>query len=368
MTSLGAWLRLSLVTSLLLGLFGCDGGTTPPAGDAGPVPDAYVPPGVDASLDAAMTMSMNDAGSMGPTGPLVDPMCLDGMYRETLPDRSASLDDLIAGYSSANAEAFVQAVLERRYPHGWTLVREGRTGFIDCLMAFLSDRSSAQRVLGQMGTIVHECGHVYDLDLSMGGSNSYALRADLTMTASGGDTTARGGQTFARSLIRNDAYQAMRAPCPMGMFRGCDSYANIYLDGDPTDGTFDSGDQGFNLLIEEVVQYVNSLVVGYAFADARSAGSSVSDRDGMLTFLWYMTRYLRMARMEYPAAYAHLVSGDGGRWRQLILTVWGRAWLYLEATADIPGLGIDDDVLMPLATAPELVAEIELLRTAEGCP
>lgn len=332
-----------------------------------PTADAYVPPGVDASLDAPV-VTMTDAPSVGPTSPLVDPMCIDGMYRETLPDRSASLDDLVAGYSSANAEAFVQAILERRYPHGWTLVREGRMGFIDCLMTFLSDRSSADRVIQQMGTIVHECGHVYDLDLSSGPESVYAMRADLTMMAAGGDATERGGQTFARSLLTADAYQSMRPVCPMGMFRGCDSYADIYLDGSPTDGTFDSGDQGFSLLLEEVVQYVNSLVVGYAFADARAPGSAVSDRDGMLTFLWYMTRYLRLARTEHPSAYAHLATGDGGRWRRLILTVWGRAWLYLEATGDLPGLGIDDDALMPLATNAELVAEIEMLRTAEGCP
>ncbi len=360
--------RLALVLGSLLALLtvGCDGGTTAPA-DAGPLPDVYVPPGADASLDAAVAMNV-DAPTVGPMSPLVDPMCIDGMYRETLPDRSASIADLVASYSPTNAEAFVQGVLERRYPHGWTLVREGRTGFIDCLMVFLSDRSSAERVLQQMGTIVHECGHVYDLDLSTGANNVYSMRADLMLTASMGDATGRGGQTFARSLLQGDSYQPMRPACPMGMFRGCDSYANIYLDGSPTDGTFDSGDQGFNLLLEEVTQYVNSLVTGYALPDRFSGGSSVSDRDGMLTFLWYMTRYLRLARTEYPSAYAHIATGDGGRWRQLVLTLWGRAWLYLEATADLPGLGIEDDALMPLATAPELVEEIERLRTAEGCP
>ncbi len=346
----------SIVTLLSLVVVACDGGSSP-----GPLPDAYVPPGVDAALDAPV-VSMTDAPTVGPTSPLVDPMCIDGMYREALPDRSASLDDLIAGYSPANAEAFVQAILERRYPHGWTLVREGRMGFVDCLMAFLRDRSSADRVIQQMGVVVHECGHVYDDSLSRGSESAYAMRADLTMTASGGDATGRGGQTFARSLLTMDPYQSMRAACPMGTFgRGCDSYHDIYLTGT-------SGEQGFSVLLEEVVQYVNSLVVGYAFADARAPGSSVSDRDGMLTFLWYMTRYLRLARTEYPSAYAHLATGDGGNWRRLILTTWGRAWLYLEATADLPGLGIDDDALMPLATNAELVAEIEMLRTAEGCP
>lgn len=356
--------RLALLTlaSLGLGLAACDEGTAPIV-----MSDAYVTPGTDASLDAATTSTV-DAPSVGPVSPLVDPMCVDGMYRESLPDRSASIDDLVAGYSAANAEAFVQAVLERRYPHGWTLVREGREGFIDCLMTFLSDRSSASSVLRSLGTVVHECGHVYDLSISSGANSSYALRADLTMTAARGDTTTRGGVTFARSLIRADSYQAMRAPCTSGMFRGCDSYADTYLDGDPTDSNFESGDQGFNMLLEEVVQYSNSLALGYAFPDRFSSGQSVSDRDGMLTFLWYVTRYLRLARTEYPSAYAHLATGDDGRWRRLILTVWGRAWLYLEATEGLPGLGIDDDALLTLASAPELVAEIDLLRDAEGCP
>ncbi len=362
MTRFAAFTLPRLALGSILCLAGCDGDPMTMT-----MADAYVPPGVDASLDAPVVSTV-DAPSVGPTSPLVDPMCVDGMYRETLPDRSASIDDLVAGYSPANAEAFVQAVLERRYPHGWTLVREGREGFIDCLMTFLSNRGTAEGVLQDLGTVVHECGHVYDLGLSSGPNSVYAIRADLMMTAAGGDSAARGGSTFARSLIRNDSYQAMRPPCMPGQFRGCDGYADIYLDGDPTDAMFESGDQGFNLLMEEVVQYSNSLALGYAFPDRFSGGQSVSDRDGMLTFLWYVTRFLRLARTEYPSAYAHIATGDGGRWRRLVLTVWGRAWLYLEETEELPGLGIDDDALMPLATAPDLVAEIEMLRDAEGCP
>jgi hypothetical protein len=300
--------------------------------------------------------------------PLVDPMCLDGQYREALPNNSASLADLTAGFTSAGTDMFVQDVLTRRYPFGWTLVDAGRGGRINCLMAFVNDRSSASAVIGQLGTAVHECGHFADLDAASGSTNVYFVRSDLTMMGAQGDSTARRGQTFARSLIRNDSYQAARPVCPMGSSGPrCDFYATIYLNGDPTDGNFESGDQGFNLLLEEVLQYSNSLAVGYAYADQRRAGSSVSDRDGMLTFLWYVERYLHMARLEYPMAYEHLVNGDGGRWRQLILTIWGRAWLYLEATESLPGLGIEDDMLMPLVMTPELLDEIERLRTAQGC-
>ena len=290
--------------------------------DTGPGADVYVPPGTDARLDASTTMSTEDAPSTGPTSPLVDPMCIDGMYRETLPNNSASLADLQGAFTTAGTDMFVQDVLTRRYPFGWSLVDEGRGGFINCLMTFVRDRSSASAVMGDLGTAVHECGHVTDLDRSMGATNVYLIRQDLTMMGARGDSTMRGGATFARSLIRGDSFQAARPVCPMGTSGPrCDFYADTYLDGDPTDGNFESGDQGFNLLLEEVLQYSNSLAVGYAYADQRSAGRSVSDRDGMLTFLWYTERYLRMARLEYPDAYEHLVNGDAGRWRQLILTI-----------------------------------------------
>ncbi|MFN7698572.1 MAG: hypothetical protein ACK5U8_11785, partial [Deltaproteobacteria bacterium] len=127
--------RALLLVSLLAS--GCEESTAP--SDAGAGPDAHAPPGVDAARPGDP-----DAPTVGPSSPLVDPMCLDGMYREALPDRSASLDDLVAAYSPAGAEAFVQGVRERRYPHGWTRVRDGRGGFSDWRMTFLCDRSSAE--------------------------------------------------------------------------------------------------------------------------------------------------------------------------------------------------------------------------------
>jgi len=48
--------------------------------------------------------------------------------------------------------------------------------------------------------------------------------------------------------------------------------------------------------------------------------------------------------------------------------VWGRAWLYLDLTADVAALGLDDDFIEELVLAPDLVEEIARLRTAHGCP
>lgn len=309
---------------------GTDGGVLPgsdaPRAD---VPGADVP-GVDAPFVPS------DGGTM-PMGALVDPACTDGMYREELPDRSASLDDIVAGFSSAGARSFVDEATRRRYPLGSRFLAEGRFGGSSCVDLFFSDRSSADAAFSQLSTLVHECGHAVDGALSGFSSNTYVVATGLELTCPMGDTTSRGGVTFARSRIRGDAYQPSRPPCPPGSFSGCDFYANTYLDGNPDDGTFEGGDQGFNMLFEELVQYVNSLATDYAIGDylART-GRSVSDRDGLLTFMWYVERYLRMARLDYPSAYAQLTSPC---WRDAILTVWGRAVLYLEATDGMGEIG-----------------------------
>ncbi len=346
MRSVGA---LSCGVAMLLAIAGCDGGGSMAS------PDARVTPGGDGGVP------MRDGGPL-PMSPLVDPECTDGMYAETLPDPSASLADLEAAYDGSAARAFVEAVLGRRYPTGRLLVVNGidpRIG--DCVTRFLRDSSTPAAVYGDMSTVVHECGHFYDLRESTGAAHVYVINdAPLRLTCSGGDASDRGGRTFARSRIRDDAYQALRGDR--------DFYARVYLDGDPDDATFDGGDQGFDSVLEETLQYVNSLATSYAFTGELMTGGRSSQRDGILTFLWYVMRYLRLARTSFPTAYQHLLEGDGGCWRNAILTVWGRAWLYLETTRGMRHLGIDDAELEGLVMDAELLSEIQRLRDAAGCP
>ena len=173
-----------------------------------------------------------------------------------------------------------------------------------------------------------------------------------------------GFQTFARSLIRNDQFSTKHPPCAGGGGMGCDSYANVYLDGDPDNADFEGGDQGLDSVLEEVTQYVNSLATGYAFNDYYGMWST-SERDGILNFLWYLQRYIYLARTEYPNV--HQTIKTDKCWRDAILTIWGRAWLYLEATKNISQLGIDDDKLEGLVKDPTLLNEIQILRDAAGC-
>jgi hypothetical protein len=347
-----AFAPVALLVALVLVGCGGDGrprGVLPPA-DAGPGSDAG--PGVDGGPGP------------GPVGP-IDPACTDGLYRETLPNPAAGIDDVAF---TGDVPAFVDTVLTRRYPFGLALVEGGRTNTSyggDCSVIFAGSPADAAALFESLATITHECGHLWDGQLSSGSTNVYEVNADLTLTASNGDTTARGGETFARSLIRGDAYQASRPACAAGSYVGCDSYANTYLDGDPTNSTFEGGDQGFNMLFDEVVQYVNSLATEYAFSDRRTSGYSTSARDGILTFLWYLERYLHMARLDYPSAYARIA--NDALWRDAILTLWGRAWLYLGLTQDDPSLGIDDDAIKALVMDATLLDELERLRTLAGC-
>ena len=168
-------------------------------------------------------------------------------------------------------------------------------------------------------------------------------------------------RTFARSAISTDAYAIEWRQCAPGETRGCDSYAGIYLSGS-------SGNQGLNMLVEELVQYIHGLATAYAVDGDRGPkfrNSASSERDGVLTFLWYTQRYLRLARVNHPKTHAKLLANSC--WRGLLLDIWGQAWLYLTQTANKKSLGIDDEQLEPLVRNPELLSEIQGLRNAEGC-
>lgn len=294
------------------------------------------------------------------------PGCAGDSYSETAITPKTSLSGL--KFSKDTANDYLLAALEKRYPLGKEIVEGGLDSSLaqsqgNCIDRFLSDKSSAATVLRQASTVVHECGHFYDIGESKGSAAAYVIRDDLKFSCKSGDTTDRGGKTFARSLIRKDDYYAKRKACPSGTASaGCDSYAEVYLNGSPTDSTFDSGDQGYSFVLEEAAQYVNSLATALAFQD-QITNMKVSERDGILTFLWYIERYLAMAKESYPDAY-ELLSTDEC-WRQATLTVWDRGWYYLGETKGMSNLGFDDAAIEKLVNDSKLTAEIDALRDLE---
>ncbi len=346
-----------LLGLLALGLLGC-GSAVAGTGCASEVRDGFDDSDPNGSGDGS-------GSSGGPSANPEQPGCAQDEYTEPLPTK-ASLADL--SFSRATANDYLLDALELRFPLGKAIVEGGLSSSLaqtqgNCIDRFLSDRSSADAVLRQATTVVHECGHFYDLGEASGKSSAFVIRPELTFTCKAGDTTSRGGKTFARSLIKSDGHYAKRKACASGTAgKDCDMYAPIYLDGNATDSKFDSGDQGYNSVLEEAAQYVNSLATALAFQDAYS-GSRASERDGILTFLWYIERYLAMARTEYPEAYG-LLSEDAC-WRQATLSVWDRGWFYLRETKGMTNLGINDAAIEALVSDPELTAEIDALRNLE---
>ncbi|MBM64792.1 MAG: hypothetical protein CMH55_00995 [Myxococcales bacterium] len=339
------------------GVRGASGGQ-----DAGPTSGAS-DAGSSSRVDAGGGAQGPDAGGTQPSSPLVDSDCLDGQYRETMVDPDAEIADLVGNFSSPDFMIYIEEVLNRRYPLGWHIIDRGlREGAAigHCIDFFMRDRSSAERVNSQLSTAVHECGHFLNMSLN---DDAFVIRRDLQITCQDGDSTDRFGRTFARSRINDDDYSRLRPPCQGNRSPDCDSYADIYLDGDPDNDDFEGGDQGFNMLAEEVVQYINSLATSYAIYD--QSRYSTSARDGILTHLWWIQRYLAHARDRYPAAHQFILGNDC--YRRLILTIWGRAWLYLEATEEISQLTINGGEIETLVLDPNLLAEIEAVREAHGC-
>lgn len=346
---------LSVVVAASL-LFAC--GTSPESRKG------FDDPAGEAAADPSDPGAGDTPGSGGTTPDPSKPGCAQGAYTEALPTK-ASLSGLT--FSTAQANAYLLGALGKRYPLGKEIVEGGLSSDLaqsqgNCIDRFLDDKSSAEAVLRQAPTVVHECGHFFDLGEGSGSTSGYVVRPDLRFTCKMGDTTSRGGKTFARSLLKTDAYYNKRKACGGQVKQGCDFYADVYLDGSASDAAFQSGDQGYNSVLEEANQYVNSLATALAFEETYQ-GSKASERDGILTFLWYIERYLKMAREEYPEAYA-LISDDPC-WRQATLSVWDRGWFYLDATKSSSSLGMDDAAITTLAKESSLTSEIDALRKLE---
>jgi len=131
-----------------------------------------------------------------------------------------------------------------------------------------------------------------------------------------------------------------------------DTYDEVYLTGQ-------SGAQGFNTLLDEYVQYSHSLAARYCTRDGLRAGTRISARDGILTLMYYVELYLKIARTQHPDDYAEIV-GDPGH-VELIRTVWARAEFWLARTASLPQLGLRDATIRTWVYAPENLMEIEML-------
>lgn len=309
-------------------------------------------------------MPMGDA-SVG-TSELVSPTCIDGQYTEVLPTGSESVADIT--YDPTNLVDSALRYLDRRYPNGANIVSgcleyDTPERCVDMWLQPVPAAGQASAFMLDLSTVVHEAGHLHDLGRRGSGFGTYFYTSETILSCDGGDSVARGGNTFPRSEIHGDSFQSEFRACTSLSDSDCDNYSLIYLDpvNSPV-GTLGPS-QGFSSVLEEATQYVNSLATGYAFRD--QLRGSRSERDGILAYLWYVERYLHLARLSHPEVYSFISSS--ACWREVILTLWGRAWLYLDYTEGESSLEVDAATFMNSVRNPVLLDEIARIRTLQGC-
>ncbi len=280
-----------------------------------------------------------DGGSVATDG---SPVPTDGnsgpAYTEALcADPLPSLAMAEAAYQNtpAGVRAASLAIAAVRYPIATAFINEQTDMH---LMTWYRNRATFAGILDGFEVAVHEGQHIWDITMAQG-MWPYRLRDDLVIRP-------LRLTNFNRSeILTVHAFVAM------------DMYAPVYLMGG-------SGMQGFNTLLDEYCAYVHSLAAKYCTRDSIQNGGRTSARDGILTMMYYVEMYLKLARTLHPADYA-AITGDREHIR-LILTNWARAEFYLNLTGPISSLGLNDTMIRTYTYDPVNLEEINRLRSLPG--
>lgn len=301
--------------------------------DAGAVASAS--PGASASGSASAPTGASAAASGGSAAPSPERFSFgDAGYTE--PD--CELSDVTAleaahGALRPSAEGLARA----RYPMGLAFLQAQTDAQLDAW--YKGAPSDFGGVASRFDVAVHEGSHLWIAKRFDPATYPYPVRGDLVIT------------TKRLTNFHRDAIVARHLDAEH------DPYAKIYLSGA-------SGAQGFNTLLDEYDAYTHSLASRYCTRDLMTRGTRVSARDGILTMMYYVETYLLIAREEHAADYAAILADPGHR--QLILTVWARAELWLRRSAGEASLGIDDAKLEEWVYEPARLAEIARVRDAPG--
>ena len=275
--------------------------------------DSSAPPPVDAGTDA---------------GPPPDPPGMD-CYWEPV-DEDADISDLVASYGGANWKDELIEVFDRRHPAtGWLLDAQRD----DSYFGTFSDSSNWTRMVEWIDTLSHEETHLFNAyeAIRRGTRQTIYLRSDLTFDL---DASLEG---FARSEI-------------MPMIAIDAIYTDTYFTGS-------QGSRGFIALMDETSCYLNEMAA-LAVVGEDYPGFGVSSRDGIFAFLYYVELYLRRAREAHPEFYATLRASPVAR--ELVQTMWQRAYFFLPISQRFSSLGISDAEYRAATMQPANLAEMRM--------
>jgi hypothetical protein len=197
----------------------------------------------------------------------------------------------------------------------------------------MPDSSTFADMLDGLGTLVHEMGHCWGFQF-MSAGYAYLITDTIEIHTTRLDT-------FDRSEIST-----------VHEFASTDFYYNTYLTGS-------SGAQGFSTVLDELNQYIHSLAIAYCYNDFRRRGMRTSARDGVLTFMYYVEKYLQVARTAHPTDYDRILADENAVHAMDVL--WGRANLYLQQTQGMTALGINDAMIAGHVFAAANLEELRLV-------
>ncbi|SRR6266540_417734 len=308
---------------------------------------------------------MGGTGGSAPTNPLVDSNCVDGKVyaAEVLPLR-AKIDDLTTSFTTdpLRRVAWVVQALNRRLPLGGLFVStatkpsatdpmQATNGEGNCFgVSFDATDTKWTDYVGGFRTVVHECGHMMDLN-----HDRFMMRLDLEYKCSlSGWSTAP-----LRTIINGDQFDALG---PKGGM--LDFQKSVYLKATDTGRWID--------LFTEANQYVNTLVTSYAYYDVAHVNNKDDPiaGDASRDHWWWVQRYLYMLRNTPSLKPEYDKIANDACWRQLILADWGRVNRYWTATAqeNLVGMWTEEAPKVDkLIQDPRLLAEIDNLRKLDGC-
>ena len=297
------------------------------------------------------------------------------------------------------------------YPTGNVILNDEEGAAV--MKKWTVDPTSAESILDGMTLALHEGGHGYNGDrrgaaLDDGrGCEMYFYITLLTepFTTSYAELEAGDKLEFApcgltypnptdyfsgisRSTILLDSQNLKRPPmdcdgCILsphdgdGEWGSDDKYSRLYLNDAPAEGkithykegflgldpsftipannSFASGDQVFGMLFEETVQYTNTLAWMYSIDDHLKSNSS--GKHGLLQFLWWNQRYLKLTRENYPDEHEHWME----YYAEPFLNLWGKAWRYLD-TPSFRSRASEYDDLSELVTDVLMLGEVQYVR------
>lgn len=234
------------------------------------------------------------------------------------------------------------ALLQKRDANGYRIYQLSKDP--DAFSFWLSC-SDGKPLHSKLPAAVHETLHKVDGELEQNGARG---RAHFYLLGGRVISVARHTQLFERAQVAALLTDEEKRT----------HYFRPYLTGV-------SGKQKLDSLLEEFNAYTHDLSTSVTLVDLKAATLRSSNRDGVLTFMYYLELYLKQARTNFAGAWQVLVSDRD--YVEAIRALWANAEVALARACPHAQLGVSDSFLArKVYSASNLEAINELFKQAQA--